>query len=120
MLTTLEKEILAHFFGSFLEERKNWDEPWDALTHFNMIAEDPNLSEHEIQRLKYIAFHFARMIQKKEYVGGKFTRMLQSFNLGHKVNLDYMAGFFFGKPHCFHFLEAYNFWKSQGGVMPQF
>ena len=114
LLTTLEKEILVRFFGSFTEARKTSDEAAIALTHFGAIMEVLNPELCEIARMKAIASRFVAMIHDRHHYpdGSSVPKVVHE-----TVVKD--AGNYLGI-HCWHFLEAYKFWMSQGGRLPQF
>jgi hypothetical protein len=119
VLSDLEKGILARFFEDYLEVRTDSLAANTVLEKFYTIADVLKLSEDDRARLKYIAFHFARLIRQKECVGGKFIPYLRHMSIEYEENLDYISGYFF-RVHASCFQEAYRFWKSNGGVMPQF
>ena len=116
-LSELEKGILARFFENYLEVCADSLAANTVLEKFYTISEVLKLTEYECGRLDHIAFHFARLIRQEEYLGRRFIPYLRYMSI--EENYDYISGFFFGV-HSWCFQEAYSFWTSNGGRMPQF
>jgi len=119
VLSDLEKGILARFFEDYLEVRADELATRKVLEKFDTIADVLKLSEDDRTRLKYIAFHFARLIRHKIYdcAIGRSIPFFRTVNF--HINCEYYGGFYFTIHRC-AFLEAYRFWASKGGRVPQF